>query len=127
GAEVLTVTVLGRGNQIAAGIELATEEVILVAHADMLFPSDALERVCRHLRDHSACPGGCLGHGFASARWMFRIVEWFDRRRAMRGHSYGDQAQFFRRSWLPQVGGFPAQPIMEDVELARRLRKLGRP
>jgi GT2 family glycosyltransferase len=41
--------------------------------------------------------------------------------------SYGDQAQFFRREMLDRQGGFPDQPIMEDVELSRRLRCLGNP
>jgi GT2 family glycosyltransferase len=43
------------------------------------------------------------------------------------GDSYGDQAQFFRRELLQSVGGFPDQPIMEDVELSLRLRSLGVP
>jgi hypothetical protein len=55
------------------------------------------------------------------------MIEWWDRRRAMRGHSFGDQAQFFRRERLERAGGFPELPLMEDVELARRLRRLGRP
>ena len=56
-----------------------------------------------------------------------QLIEWADRVRARRGVSYGDQAQFFRREWLARVGGFPDQPIMEDVELSLRLRVLGRP
>ena len=104
---------------------MATEEVILVAHADMRFQPEALAMVRRYLAKHPGCAGGCLGHRFDSRRWCFRVIEWFDRRRAARGHSYGDQAQFFRREALAAVGGFPAQPMMEDVELSRRLRDLG--
>jgi hypothetical protein len=55
------------------------------------------------------------------------MIEWWDHRRAKRGESYGDQAQFFCRAALQSVGGFPDQPIMEDVELSRRLRLLGTP
>ncbi len=39
---------------------------------------------------------------------------------------YGDQAIFVRASAFEQAGGFPDQPLMEDVELCRRLRRLGR-
>jgi glycosyltransferase involved in cell wall biosynthesis len=127
GAEVLVAETVGRGNQTAAGVAVSTEDVVVVGHADMLFPTDAMERVRRHVRDNPTCPGGALGHRFASGRWAFRLVEWFDRRRALRGHSYGDQAQFFRRELLTRAGGFPAQPILEDVELAARLRTLGTP
>lgn len=124
---VHTTEVRGRGNQIALGLERSDEDVILIAHADMRFSPDALARIRSYLAKDSACPGGCLGHRFDSSRWIARVIEWCDLRRARRGLSYGDQAQFFRRGALESVGGFPAQPIMEDVELAGRLRKCGRP
>jgi hypothetical protein len=93
----------------------------------MLFPSSALAAIRRALAAHPACPGGCLGHRFDSPRWLYRFIERADRMRAVRGMSYGDQAQFVRRERLARGGGFPEQPIMEDVELSRRLRALGRP
>jgi len=127
GLEVLTVPGRGRGGQIAAGIRLLTEEVILVAHADMRLPATALEAVRTCLASTAEIPGGALGHRFRSPRWIYRLIEWYDERRARRGWSYGDQAQFFRREALLQAGGFPDQPIMEDVELSRRLLQLGRP
>lgn len=127
GAEVLATATRGRGNQAAVGIAAVTEEVVLVGHADMVFPPDALRRIGRHLLEHPGCPGGSLGHRFDSNRWRYRLVEWFDRRRAESGMSYGDQAQFFRREWLDRAGGFPAQSILEDVELSARLRASGRP
>jgi rSAM/selenodomain-associated transferase 2 len=127
GAEVLVVPGRGRGGQVAAGVAACPEDVIVVAHADMLLPPDALAAVGSFLGRRPDCPGGCLGHRFDRAGWAYRAVEWWDRRRAMRGHSFGDQAQFFRREALERAGGFPDLPLMEDVELARRLRALGRP
>ena len=125
GAEVLITRERGRGNQIAAAITAATEDVILVAHADMRFPPHALASVRAYLAKHPDFPGGSLGHRFDSRRRIYRVIEWFDRRRAARGHPYGDQAQFFRHAVVARAGGFPAQPIMEDVELSSRLRGLG--
>jgi rSAM/selenodomain-associated transferase 2 len=126
GARVLVVPNRGRGGQIAAGVAACAEDSVVVGHADMIFPPSALESVRRQLTEDPACPGGCLGHRFDSRRWRYRLIEWLDRRRARRSESYGDQAQFFRRACLERVGGFPDQPIMEDVELSRRLRSLGR-
>ncbi len=126
-ADVLDSMTPGRGHQIAAGVDACSQAFIVVAHADMRFPPDALARIREHLHAQPDCPGGCLGHCFDSARTAYRIIEWFDQRRARAGQSYGDQCQFFRRTALQRVGGFPAQPIMEDVELAARLRKLGVP
>jgi rSAM/selenodomain-associated transferase 2 len=127
GAVILNVGRLGRGIQTAAGVAAAREDVVLVAHADMQFPPQALAEVRRLLAERPECPGGCLGHRFDSPRWRFRLLEWADARRARAGSSYGDQAQFFRREALAKAGGFPELPLMEDVELSRRLRALGRP
>jgi glycosyltransferase involved in cell wall biosynthesis len=127
GAELLVVPGRGRGGQIAVGVATVLEDAILVGHADMVFSPHALASIKRKLFTDPACPGGCLGHQFDSPRLLYRLIEWLDRRRARRGESYGDQAQFYRPEWLSRVGGFPDQPIMEDVELSRRLRLLGRP
>jgi len=126
-AGVLIVPERGRGGQIAAGVAALDEEGIVIGHADMIFPPLALESVRRKLAEDPLCPGGCLGHRFDSPKRIYRFIEWLDHRRARRGESYGDQAQFFRRAWLARMGGFPDQPIMEDMELSRRLRLLGQP
>lgn len=128
GATVLAAPRRGRGCQIAYAVERLDEDVILVAHADMTFPGTALAAVRAALSANRECPGGCLGHRFDQRRLAYRVVERIDRRRAQRrGISFGDQAQFFRRDWLSRCGGFPDQSIMEDLELSRRLRVLGRP
>jgi glycosyltransferase involved in cell wall biosynthesis len=127
GVELLVARGRGRGGQVAAGVARVTERVVLIAHGDMLFPPGALAAVRRTLALRPACPGGCLGHRFDSRRRVYRLIERADRMRAIRGMSYGDQAQFFRREWLARAGGVPDQPIMEDVELSRRIRALGLP
>jgi rSAM/selenodomain-associated transferase 2 len=127
GADVIAVPGRGRGGQVAAAVESLGEEIVLVGHGDMLFPPDALAAIRTALAARPHSPGGCLGHRFDSRKLIYRVIERFDRMRAIRGESYGDQSQFFRREWLQRVGGFPDQPIMEDVELSRRLRELGRP
>jgi GT2 family glycosyltransferase len=43
------------------------------------------------------------------------------------GIATGDQAMFLRREGFEQVGGFPDQPLMEDIELSRRLRAVSPP
>jgi rSAM/selenodomain-associated transferase 2 len=127
GAEVFLSPRRGRGGQIAAAQASLTEDVVLVAHADMIVPPRALESVRAWLDGHPDCPGGCLGHHFDRTSLLLRFIEWWDRRRARRGDPYGDQAQFFRRQLLQSAGGFPDQPLMEDMELSRRLRMLGTP
>jgi glycosyltransferase involved in cell wall biosynthesis len=127
GVEVVLAAKRGRGGQVAAALTAVAEEAVLVAHADMRLPTDALAAIRTWLAAHPECPGGCLGHRFDRRTFVLHVVEWFDSRRARRGESYGDQGQFFRVGRLQSVGGFPDQPILEDIELSRRLRSLGVP
>ncbi|MEX0977332.1 MAG: glycosyltransferase family 2 protein [Pirellulales bacterium] len=127
GATILSVGRRGRGTQIAAALNHVDECIVLIVHADMVVPAGALSAIRRGLDEHPDCPGGCLGHRFDSTSRLLRLTEWWDERRARRGFPFGDQAQFFRRKLLNRQGGFPDQPIMEDVELSRRLRRIGRP
>lgn len=127
GARVLVSTKKGRGCQIAATLKQIDEEVVLIVHADMIVPTNALEMIRARLAEDVRCPGGCLGHRFDNPHRIYRWIEWWDRRRALRGMSYGDQGQFFRRDLLEGSDGFPELPIMEDVELSRRLCRLGSP
>jgi rSAM/selenodomain-associated transferase 2 len=127
GARVIITSKKGRGWQIAAALTQIDPEIVLIVHADMIVPTTALAMIQARLEADASCPGGCLGHRFDSPRTIYRWIEWGDRRRALRGMSYGDQGQFFRRQLLERCGGFPNHPIMEDLELSRRLSRLGRP
>ena len=127
GAVCVPVSRRGRGCQIAEALKNVDDEIVLIVHADMIVPQGALRAVRKCLDERPDCPGGCLGHRFEPAGRLLRLTEWWDERRARGGMSYGDQGQFFRRALLAAHGGFPDQPIMEDVELSRRLRTLGRP
>ena len=55
-----------------------------------------------------------------------RFLVWLNNIRARyMGISFGDQCQFFRRKALDSIGGFPAQMLMEDIELSLRLKAAG--
>ena len=57
------------------------------------------------------------------ANWLGPLLRLADLRSRVTRLPYGDQAVFVRRETFERVGGFPDQPLMEDVELARRLRR----
>ena len=60
--------------------------------------------------------------------WMLRVVAaCMNQRSRLTGIATGDQALFVRRALFEQVGGFPDQPLLEDVELSRRLREVSAP
>jgi rSAM/selenodomain-associated transferase 2 len=113
----------GRGTQLIAGAAVATGEWLLFLHADCRLGPDWEEAT----NEFIARPG-ISGHAgyfiFAlddadpAARRVERIVAW--RCRAL-GLPYGDQGLLIARSLYDAVGGFAPLPLMEDVDLVRRL------
>jgi len=120
GARVLAAP-RGRGGQIAAGIADAAYPWLLLLHADT--------RLLRGWRctaaAHMALGPGRAGYfrlGLDSkepeARRLERLVAWRSR---VLGLPYGDQGLLIHRDLLRAVGGINPLPLMEDVDLVRRL------
>lgn len=133
----------GRGSQLRAGAAAAIRsgaDVLLFVHADCTLPADVGAAIARALRRHR-----CVGGAFrirtvadelpatdelptageaqpTNERWWLRFA---DLRARYTRLPYGDQAVFVRSETYLAVGGFPDQPLMEDLELARRLRRQG--
>jgi len=125
GARVLSATG-GRGGQIAAGVAASGGDVVLVLHADAVCRPEAPARLVAAL---NACPeaaGGAMGMAFADpGPGLWTLAGLNALRARITGISFGDQGQFFRREALEAAGGFPEMALMEDVELALRLRGVG--
>jgi rSAM/selenodomain-associated transferase 2 len=116
----------GRGMQIAAGIEAAAADVLLILHSDCILSNDATGRIMKQLKSRPEAPGGSLGMDFEIRRLKMRFISFLNNMRArFSGIAFGDQAQFMRRDALPLIGGFPAMALMEDVELSMRLKSIG--
>ena len=124
--EVIGITATkGRGNQLAAGAEVATGSIILMLHADTLLPDGGLQAVTGAVAN--GADWGAFRLGIDSPELAYRMIEWFvDLRCKLFALPYGDQAIFVTRTSLESIGGIPLLPLMEDVELARRLRKTGK-
>jgi rSAM/selenodomain-associated transferase 2 len=116
----------GRARQMNAGAALAGAEVLLFLHADTRLPDAADEHIAAALR-------GGAGWGRFDVRidgrpWMLHVVAaCMNQRSRLTGIATGDQALFVRRALFQQLGGYPDQPLMEDVELSRRLRRVAPP
>jgi rSAM/selenodomain-associated transferase 2 len=117
----------GRGVQMNAGSRQATGEILLFLHADTRLPPKGLNRIRAALTD-PAVVGGAFDLGIDSQRPVFRLLE---RTASVRSRltriPYGDQAIFIRRNFFREIGGFREIPIMEDVDLMRRIKRTGRP
>jgi len=117
----------GRGPQISAGINLTGSDVILILHADCVAAKDAFKGVISALEADDRVVGGALGMKFDLKNSKTRFIAFLNNLRTiLTGISFGDQAQFFRREALDEMGGFPPMMLMEDVELSLRLKEVGR-
>jgi rSAM/selenodomain-associated transferase 2 len=116
----------GRARQMNAGARAAGGDVLLFLHADTRLPAGAMEAIARALVDPDV-PGGRFDVSFSNPRWPFRMIAGFmNWRSRLTRIATGDQAIFLRRAAFEALGGYPELPLMEDVELSRRLKRLGR-
>lgn len=117
----------GRGAQIRSGVAAAQSDVILVIHADCICAKDVSQRVMNVLSNNPDVVGGAVGQRFNHSTFRLLIIEMLnDARATLGGSSFGDQGQFFRTVAQRNWGGFPAYPLMEDVELSLRMMQTGR-
>jgi rSAM/selenodomain-associated transferase 2 len=120
----------GRGSQLSVGAAAATREWLLFLHADCTPEPGWAEAVAVFIaRPRAAERAGyfdlALDDHAAAARRLERVVAWRCRILAL---PYGDQGLLISRALYDAVGGFAPLPLMEDVDLVRRLgrRRLAR-
>ena len=117
----------GRAVQMNAGAQQASGTVLLFLHADTMLPDHADLLIAKALADGQAV-WGRFDVRIAGRSRMLRVVAAFmNLRSRWSGIATGDQAMFMTRAAFDAVGGFPIQPLMEDIEISRRLRQLSRP
>jgi rSAM/selenodomain-associated transferase 2 len=117
----------GRASQMNAGAGLATGHMLLFLHADTILPQGALARL-NALEGNPSVQAGGFRHRFAGSDWRLRLISFLDNFRCVRSRIiYGDQALFVRRDLFERLGGFPVQPILEDVAFCEKLLRTTRP
>ena len=110
-----------------AGADAATGEILLFLHADTRLPEGFHEHVREILTRPGVSAGAFRLRIDAAGPRSLRLVEWgVNARSVWKQLPYGDQALFMHRETFCEVGEFPELPIMEDYDLAVRLRRCGR-
>jgi rSAM/selenodomain-associated transferase 2 len=116
----------GRARQMNAGARAARGDVLLFLHADTVLPDGAGAAILAALTDPDVA-GGRFDVRLDSRRPLLALVGWLmNRRSRLTGICTGDQGIFVRRTVFEALGGYPDIPLMEDVELTRRLKRHGR-
>lgn len=116
----------GRAVQMNTGAALARGDALLFLHADTRLPAQADRLVLQALAG-GACWGRFDVHIEGRPRMLRVVATLMNLRSRVSGIATGDQAIFVTREAFDRVGGFPDQPLMEDIEISRRLKRLGRP
>lgn len=125
-ADRVVISPKGRATQMNAGATVARGGVLLFLHADSILPNNADLLIASAIE--SGQTWGRFDVNIRGTHFMLSIVAWFmNRRSRLSGISTGDQGLFVTRPAFDRVGGFPSQPLMEDVEICKRLRKLTPP
>ena len=116
----------GRARQMNAGAALAQGEVLLFLHADTQLPSSADALIAQALQRGARWGRFDVRIGGGAALFPL-IAASMNLRSRLSGIATGDQALFVQRRLFAQLGGYADQPLMEDIELSRRLRAVAAP
>ena len=116
----------GRAAQMNLGADLSRADMLLFLHADTVLPGENLRPLL--------CSGCCLERWGrfdirldSNAWWARMIAAMMNIRSRLSGIATGDQALFIGRDLWCRIGGFAQIPLMEDVEICRRLKSVTRP
>lgn len=124
-ADALLTSEPGRARQMNLGAQHATAPALVFLHADTRLPDNAQSQIATALaqRDWGRFAIQLSGR----SRWL-PVVGWMmNQRSRLTGIATGDQAIFVRTVIFEAIGGFPDQPLMEDIEVAKRLKRVSRP
>lgn len=116
----------GRASQMNAGAANAQGDVLLFVHADTRLPREAFIAIQQSLLSPEVV-GGAFRLCFNCERWPYRLVAFCTNLRSRISTIFtGDQAYFIRAGSFHAIGGYPDQPLMEDIEIIARLHKVGK-
>ena len=104
-----------------------SNHILLFLHADCLISQSAVDALLAALADPQLA-GGAFYLRFAESRprSLFFVAWGINLRARLRGSATGDQGIFVRRDVFQSIGGAPDWPLFEDVELVRRIRRVGK-
>ncbi|MBJ6138541.1 TIGR04283 family arsenosugar biosynthesis glycosyltransferase [Marinobacter litoralis] len=126
GFDVVTAPA-GRANQMNAGAGTSHSERLLFLHADTRLPDDADQLLTRTFNSSEPAWGRFDVVIKGRSRMLPVIAALMNWRSRLSGIATGDQALFMSRELFHQTGGFPQQPLMEDIEMSKRLKQLCTP
>jgi len=113
----------GRALQMNAGARVSQGEVLWFLHADTLVSPDARQAILDEMKEGLHL-WGRFDIRLSGQAALLRVVErMMNLRSRITGIATGDQGIFVHRSSFLRVGGFTEIPLMEDIDLSRKLKR----
>lgn len=113
-----------RGARLAEAARQANGEILIFLHCDSDPPDNLLEAAEASLSNGVVAGAFSLAYRNADARMKW-IAWWANLRSRWLGLPFGDQGLFCRREAYEKAGGFAPLPVCDDVDLVRRLKRVG--
>jgi rSAM/selenodomain-associated transferase 2 len=116
----------GRAKQMNAGASIAKGDILIFLHADTELPTHALKKI-ESVIEKRGYTAGAFDLGIQSKKLTFKVIAFLGSLRSRLNRiPYGDQAIFLRTEYFNNIGGYKEIPLMEDVELMRRIKRSGK-
>jgi rSAM/selenodomain-associated transferase 2 len=116
----------GRGTQLKAGAAASTGGILFFMHADCV-PLPGVFDAIRHALSEEGVCAGAFDISIDSPKRRYRVIERAANLRSrLTSIPYGDQGLFMLREIYEGIGGYSEIPLMEDIDIAVRLKKKGR-
>ena len=119
----------GRAIQMNAGATQATGDILLFLHADTQLPVTATSDLSLAMQkaDNNYKWGRFDVRLDSRSPMLWLVAAMMNGRSRLTGIATGDQAIFIKSDLFKQIGGYPQQPLMEDIELCKNLKGIAKP
>ncbi len=125
-ADVVIRSEKGRAKQMNAGAKCASGDILLFLHIDTFFPDASVQSIFPFLNQEFVW--GFYTLRLSGISIFFRVIETMINIRSRTTQvATGDQCLFIKKQLFMDMGGFADMPLMEDVEITKRLRRLSSP
>jgi len=115
----------GRAVQMNSGALQSKNAVLWFLHADTLIPEKAVENIQDALNKSD---WGRFNIKLSGTNSLFRLIEFMmNLRSSFTGVATGDQGIFIKRKLFESVKGFSNIPLMEDIDLSKKLIRISKP
>jgi rSAM/selenodomain-associated transferase 2/rSAM/selenodomain-associated transferase 1 len=113
----------GRAIQMNKGSANAAGDILLFLHADTILPEKGFDKIISVMKTGKYA-AGAFNYDIESRNLFLRFIYYTSYLRSKISRiTYGDQGIFIRKDYFEKIGGYPEIPIMEEVELMKKVKK----